>query len=124
MAFSFVPCKFLLQFLRSTYEKTEFIFPGLNSKIVVDWAAHLGGVMAGFAASFLCFAPKIKTKFWAVFWFLIGVAMTVSFFTVLVLYMLNKVNPIGDLDDVCGYYQKYFDGYECHCQLSQGGGRN
>ena len=35
----------------------------------VDWAAHLGGLISGFTASFLCFAPKIKTKYYAIIWF-------------------------------------------------------
>jgi membrane associated rhomboid family serine protease len=43
----------------------------------VDWAAHLGGLIAGFAASFLCFAPKIKTKVYAAFWSVVGILMNV-----------------------------------------------
>ena len=87
-----------------------------HPSIVVDWAAHLGGLIAGFTSAFLCFAPTIKTKFWAVFWFIIGVAMNVGMYTGLLIYMYTKVDPMDDLDDICGYYQQFFEGYECVCQ--------
>ena len=54
----------------------------------VDWAAHLGGLISGFTASFLCFAPKIKTKHYAIFWFFVGLAMNI------VMY-ITKLVPVG-----------------------------
>lgn len=83
----------------------------------VDWAAHLGGLVAGFAAAFLCFAPKIKSKGYAVFWFCVGLAMNLGMYITLIDYMLNDVEPMDDLKDVCNYYKQYFEGYECQCQL-------
>lgn len=84
----------------------------------VDWAAHFGGFLAGFTAGFLCFAPRIKTKAYAVFWFLIGVVMNAALYGALISYMMNEVEPNNDLQDVCGYYKQYFDQYECQCQLN------
>jgi hypothetical protein len=86
----------------------------------VDWAAHLGGLIAGFAAAFLCFAPKIKTRMYAVFWSVVGVAMNVSLYVPMIKYMINDVQPNEELNDVCAYYKQYFDGYECQCQLEKG----
>jgi len=83
----------------------------------VDWAAHLGGLIAGFAAAFLCFAPKIKTKTYAIFWSVVGIVMNVSLYVASIKYMINNVQPNEDLNDVCAYYKQYFDGYECQCQL-------
>jgi len=83
----------------------------------VDWAAHLGGLVAGFVASFLCFAPQIKTKCYAIFWFFVGLVMNAAMYIITIGYMLNQVEPIDDLEDVCGYYKQYFEGYECQCQL-------
>jgi len=83
----------------------------------VDWAAHLGGLVAGFTSSFLCFAPSIKTKKCAVLWFIIGLAMNAAFYGGTIGYMLNNVEPMEDLKDICEYYKQYFEGYECACQL-------
>ncbi len=83
----------------------------------VDWAAHLGGLLAGFAVAFLCFSPMIKTKAFAIFWFCAGLAMNFFMYITLIGYMLNEVEPMNDLKDVCGYYKQYFDGYECQCQI-------
>lgn len=82
----------------------------------VDWAAHLGGLVAGFAAAFLCFAPKIKTKHYAVFWFCVGVAMNLVLYITSISYMYTDVEPMQDLKDVCNYFKQYFQDYECQCQ--------
>jgi membrane associated rhomboid family serine protease len=84
----------------------------------VDWAAHFGGFLAGFTAGFLCFAPRIKTKSYAIFWFVVGVVMNAFLYGGLISYMMNDVQPNNDLQDVCGYYKQYFDDYECQCQLN------
>jgi len=95
---------------------TPIIKPTLNYYKDVDWAAHLGGLLAGFAVSFLCFAPKIKTRSYAIFWTAVGLALNVVFYSTLVTYMLTEVEPMNDLNDICGYYKQFFDDYECQCQ--------
>eukprot|EP00553_Chaetoceros_curvisetus_P005739 CAMPEP_0204631632 /NCGR_PEP_ID=MMETSP0717-20131115/23093_1 /ASSEMBLY_ACC=CAM_ASM_000666 /TAXON_ID=230516 /ORGANISM="Chaetoceros curvisetus" /LENGTH=306 /DNA_ID=CAMNT_0051649237 /DNA_START=815 /DNA_END=1735 /DNA_ORIENTATION=+ len=57
----------------------------------VDWAAHIGGVISGFAIALVCFAPRIKTKAFAVFWFCVGLVFNFVMYFVLVSYMLTEV---------------------------------
>ena len=84
----------------------------------VDWAAHLGGLIAGFVAGFICFAPWIKTRHCAVFWFAVGVAMNLIFYILTLTYLYSSVEPGADLKDVCGYYKQFFEDYECNCQIN------
>jgi len=83
----------------------------------VDWSAHLGGVIAGFCSGIICFSCYIQNKLFLVFWFLVGVGITAIYYGGTITYMLNEVEPMDDLDDVCGYYQQFFEDYECNCQL-------
>ena len=85
----------------------------------IDWAAHLGGVICGFIAGVLCFAPWIKTKAFAIFWFTIGIGLNLTFYILAVSYLYAYVEPRGDLQDVCGYYQQFYDDYECNCQIDE-----
>jgi len=86
----------------------------------VDWAAHLGGVLAGFCAGMVCFSCYIQTKPFLMLWFFVGLGLCATFYGTTLAYMFNEVEPIEDLDDVCGYYQQFFDDYECNCQLEDG----
>jgi len=86
----------------------------------VDWAAHLGGVLAGFCAGMVCFSCYIKNKAFLLLWFTVGLGLSATYYGIAIGYMLNEVEPIDDLDDVCGYYQQFFDDYECNCQLEDG----
>jgi len=89
----------------------------------VDWAAHLGGFLAGLCVGILIFSFWIQSRICFVLWCCIGIAITVLFYTLGLQYMY-KVQPNKDLEDVCAYYQQYFEGYECHCRLPiRGGGR-
>ncbi|KAG7344274.1 rhomboid family protein [Nitzschia inconspicua] len=88
----------------------------------VDWAAHLGGLLAGFCAGMILFAIDLKraclSKF---FWLLVGVALTVVYFVVVFQRMYSgNVEYAEELRDVCGYYKQFFDDYECKCQLGEG----
>ena len=83
----------------------------------VDWAAHLGGLLAGFATGMCCFATWIKTRHCAFLWFIVGMALTVAYYGSTIIYMMTAVNPMDDLKDVCGYYQQYFEDYQCNCQM-------
>ena len=56
----------------------------------VDWAAHLGGVICGFTTGFLCFAPWIKTRHCAVFWFSIGIVLNVVVYGCTLSYLYSK----------------------------------
>lgn len=54
---------------------------------------------------------------YAVFWSVVGIVMNVSLYVVTIKYMIKNVHPNEELNDVCAYYQQYFEGYECQCQL-------
>lgn len=83
----------------------------------VDWAAHLGGVISGFTAGFLCFPAWIEIKYCSVIWYTIGVGMNLFFYLTCLVYLYTEVEPNENLADVCAYYQQYFEDYECNCQI-------
>jgi len=85
----------------------------------VDWAAHLGGILAGFCVGVLCFSCYIRSWLFSTFWFLTGAGLTAAYFGVTINGMF-QVEPIEDLKDVCEYYQQFFEDYECNCQLDNG----
>lgn len=85
----------------------------------VDWAAHLGGVLAGFVLGLVCFSFKIRSWFFMLIWLVVGVGSTLALYSALMAYMYNGVETNEDLRDVCGYYQQYFDDYECQCMLDE-----
>ena len=86
----------------------------------MDWAAHLGGLLAGFCIGMCIFAMSIKTVIWRMFWFLVGIAITTCYFGATLQEMYSgDVDPNDDLRDVCGYYQSYFDDYECNCMRDE-----
>eukprot|EP00559_Dactyliosolen_fragilissimus_P002001 CAMPEP_0184866270 /NCGR_PEP_ID=MMETSP0580-20130426/21612_1 /TAXON_ID=1118495 /ORGANISM="Dactyliosolen fragilissimus" /LENGTH=368 /DNA_ID=CAMNT_0027365861 /DNA_START=83 /DNA_END=1189 /DNA_ORIENTATION=+ len=87
----------------------------------VDWAAHLGGLIYGFFSGMLCFSTWIKTRNYAIFWFVVGIILNVLGYSIALSYMYNSVDPIDDLNDVCEYYKRNFDEYECNCQLGDDG---
>jgi membrane associated rhomboid family serine protease len=88
----------------------------------VDWAAHLGGLLAGFCAGLVLFAIDLKKAcFSKLFWLLVGVALTAVYFVVLFQRMYSgNVEAAEELRDVCAYYKQNFQEYECNCQ--RGGG--
>jgi membrane associated rhomboid family serine protease len=86
----------------------------------VDWAAHLGGMLAGIAVGLMIFACHIRSRIWRVLWFVVGLALTVTGFGVSLRYMYNEVEVVEQLRDVCGYYQQFFEDYECSCTLDGG----
>ena len=67
----------------------------------VDWAAHLGGLMAGIAVGMIIFAMKIESLLWRIFWAIIGTILTLTYFIVTLKYMYNDVEPADELRDVC-----------------------
>ena len=85
----------------------------------VDWAAHLGGLLAGQTLGLIIFSAKIKTTCWSLIWCFVGLCFTAIFFGVSTFYMLNYVEPEPELRDVCDYYKRYFEDYECNCQLER-----
>jgi hypothetical protein len=88
----------------------------------VDWAAHVGGLLSGMAIGLTIFSCYTATICWRIIWFVVGLALTVVYFTVTFMYLYNKVEPNEALRDVCGYYQQYFEDYECHCMLEEQNG--
>lgn len=85
----------------------------------VDWAAHLGGLLAGQTIGLVLFSRKIRSRRWAFFWCIVGLVITLFSFMVSIFYMLNYVEAEPDLRDVCEYYKRYFEDYECNCQLEE-----
>ena len=85
----------------------------------VDWAAHVGGLLSGMAIGLTMFSCSIATICWRILWFIAGLILTVILFTSLFMYMFNSVEPIEALRDVCGYYQQFFEDYECHCMKGE-----
>lgn len=83
----------------------------------VDWAAHLGGLLAGFCAGMVCFSFYIENRAFLMCWFIIGIGLTIAYYGATLTYMYTEVEPMEELDDVCGYYQQFFEDYECNCQL-------
>ena len=88
----------------------------------VDWAAHLGGLLAGFCTGMICFSSWIKTLRYIVLWFIVGSGLTIVAYYMALQYMYSEVEPMEELKDVCGYYKQYFEDYECNCQLQNGSG--
>ena len=84
----------------------------------VDWAAHLGGLIAGFCVGMILFACDLQKARWSkIFWLLVGVAITIIYFTVVFERMYSgEIDPAEELRDVCKYYEENFEEYECNCQ--------
>jgi membrane associated rhomboid family serine protease len=82
----------------------------------VDWAAHLGGVLAGFVVGIFVFATEIRSHAWRFFWMVVGVLLSIASFTMALQYMYSgNIETIEELRDVCGYYTENFENYECNC---------
>ena len=81
----------------------------------VDWAAHLGGLLAGMTVGLTIFAFSIQNWAWRIIWFLVGLSTTIIGFVMSLKYMYTKVEPLEILRDVCAYYQEYYQDYECSC---------
>eukprot|EP00816_Leptocylindrus_hargravesii_P006136 CAMPEP_0196818566 /NCGR_PEP_ID=MMETSP1362-20130617/66244_1 /TAXON_ID=163516 /ORGANISM="Leptocylindrus danicus, Strain CCMP1856" /LENGTH=244 /DNA_ID=CAMNT_0042196713 /DNA_START=170 /DNA_END=904 /DNA_ORIENTATION=- len=85
----------------------------------VDWAAHLGGLIAGFVIGMVLFALQLRSKLFMFFWGVFGILSCVIFYSTSLEYMYNQVEPVEELRDVCEYYRQYFEDYECNCQLER-----
>lgn len=85
----------------------------------VDWAAHVGGTLSGFALGIIIFSCKIKTLRWRMIWLFFGVTLGGLFYSVVFIYMYteSQKNVAEAMGDVCSYYMKIFDNYECKCML-------
>mmetsp|Transcript_226 Transcript_226/g.361 ORF Transcript_226/g.361 Transcript_226/m.361 type:complete len:373 (+) Transcript_226:164-1282(+) len=87
----------------------------------VDWAAHVGGLLGGFLMGIMIFSLQIKTKRWKIGMFAVGLLASVIFYGLGIHQMFNdaKNNVAQEMSDVCGYYQQFFEGYECRCMLER-----
>jgi membrane associated rhomboid family serine protease len=87
----------------------------------VDWAAHLGGLLAGFCVGMILFAVDLKKAICSkLLWLCVGVAITGAYFVVVFRIMYSgDVQPSEALRDVCGYYQQNFEDYQCNCMREE-----
>ncbi|CAB9517419.1 RHOMBOID-like [Seminavis robusta] len=86
----------------------------------VDWAAHLGGLMAGLFVGFMCFSIHMESYCLRLVWFLVGMGLTLGFFIPCIDIMYSGNVPINEeLRDVCGYYTQNFQDYECNCMREE-----
>jgi len=86
----------------------------------VDWAAHLGGLISGLLTGFAVFSCSMEMIVSRVLFCAFGIVITVVTFVWALAYMYSgAVDPAEELRDVCGYYQQFFDDYECHCMKNQ-----
>jgi len=84
----------------------------------VDWAAHLGGLVAGFAIGIVLFSFKMRNKFGTVFWLGVGIATCFLLYSTFIAIMFTTETD-DEMRDICAYYQKNLEGYECKCQLNE-----
>jgi membrane associated rhomboid family serine protease len=63
----------------------------------VDWAAHLGGVIAGFVIGLVCFSFRFRHWFFVLIWFVAGVGSVVALYSTMMVYMYTKVETNDDL---------------------------
>lgn len=86
----------------------------------VDWAAHLGGLLSGFFVGFMTFSFHLESYCYRLLWFVVGMALTLGFFIPCIDIMYSGDIVINEeLRDVCGYYQQYFEDYECNCMREE-----
>lgn len=76
----------------------------------------MGGLVAGLLVGIPIFALCIESMIWRILWVLTGTAATVVCFVWSLIYMYSgAIEPADELGDVCGYYQQFFEDYECTC---------
>lgn len=86
----------------------------------VDWAAHLGGLLAGMFVGFVTFSIHMESYCLRLLWFLVGAALTLGFIVPCLDLMYSGDVPMNEeLRDVCGYYTQNFDDYECNCMREE-----
>jgi hypothetical protein len=88
--------------------------------IIVDWAAHLGGLLAGLFVGFMTFSIHMESYCLRLIWFLVGMALTLGFIVPCLEMMYSGDVPMNEeLRDVCGYYTQNFEDYECNCMREE-----
>ncbi|KAL7527662.1 hypothetical protein ACHAXR_002070 [Thalassiosira sp. AJA248-18] len=63
----------------------------------VDWAAHLGGMIAGFVLGLVCFSFKIRSWFFMLLWLVVGVGSTIALYSGAMAYMYTEVETNDEL---------------------------
>eukprot|EP00979_Chaetoceros_neogracilis_P001438 scaffold249_cov262-Chaetoceros_neogracile.AAC.5 len=88
---------------------------------IVDWAAHVGGLIGGFMLGMMIFSLQIKTRRWKIGMFSVGLLSNLLFYGVGIGYMVKiaKQNVAEEMSDVCGYYEQFYEDYECNCMMDK-----
>ena len=86
---------------------------------VVDWAAHVGGLIGGFIVGLMIFSLGIKSRRWKISFFFMGLILSLIYYGAGILFMIQekKDDVAKEMEDVCAYYQAYFEDYECKCKM-------
>ena len=81
----------------------------------VDWPCHLGGLLTGLTISLCYFLTRIDSgvTWYKNFWLLVVLVVCI-FFTAYLLIVFSLIfttdfAPYDYLEDICGYYEKYYD---------------
>jgi len=91
---------------------TDILLIPLSFIPMVDWAAHIGGLVAGIFISMAIFADKLQRQLWRIGTRVVGVFFLLGLYGVTIWYLLDRVEYNEALLHICPPGQGW-NGYEC-----------